>query len=74
MAVTPAGIAGAARLKRYWAFGKGAAKWATWTELRRQLREEGVPEHMLDGETTNIYRMRYGRMPPHGKKGSAGHG
>lgn len=68
MAVTPAGIAGANRLKRYWAFGKGQAKWLTWRELRRQLAEEGVPEHMLDGETTNIYRMRFGHMPPHGDR------
>lgn len=70
MAVTAAGIAGAARLKRYWAYGKGAARWATWTELHRQLREEGVPGHMLDGLTENIYFMRFGHTPPHsGRKG-----
>lgn len=66
--VSPAAAAHAAQLKHYWAHGDGAAKWATWTELRRHLAKY-VPKHMLDGETTNIYRMRYGHMPPHGGQG-----
>jgi hypothetical protein len=73
--VNPAAAAHAHALKRWWATGDGAARWATWYELRRQLAEEikGMRPAELDGLTTNIYRMRYHRMPPH-SKGSKGHG
>lgn len=59
---TNPGDSGAARLKRYWAFGEGSAKWKTFTELRTLLRKY-VPKRMLDGLTANIYRMRYGVWP-----------
>lgn len=67
--VSPAARAHANELKRYWAHGDGAAKWATWTELHRLLSKYVQRPGELDGLTTNIYRMRYGRMPPHSGKG-----
>lgn len=71
--VSPAARAHAEKLKRWWAFGDGAKRWATWTELHRQLASEikGMRPAELDGLTQNIYRMRYHRNPPHGKKGKA---
>lgn len=45
-------------LWKYWTHGEGAAKWVgavhKWTTLRRLLLKEGVPEHEVDGLTTNI--------------------
>lgn len=67
--VSPAAAAHAAQLKHYWAHGDGAAKWATWTELHRLLSKYVHRPGELDGLTTNIYRMRYGHMPPHGGRG-----
>lgn len=63
--VSPAARHHANQLKRYWAFGEGSAKWATFRELRRHLAKY-VPPRELDGLTANIYHMRYGRWP--GKK------
>jgi hypothetical protein len=54
------------QLKRYWAHGDGAARWTTFRELRVLLAAHGVPPKELDGETANIYHMRFGRWP--GKK------
>lgn len=62
------------RLKLWWA-GEGRARWATnphpWTTLNRLLRSKGVPQHMVDGLTTNIMtiagvrRSRKGIRPEH---------
>jgi phage portal protein BeeE len=42
----------------YWTKGEGFAKWSgavhKWETLRRLLLEAGVPEHEVDGLTTNI--------------------
>jgi hypothetical protein len=67
--VSPAAAAHARQLKRYWATGDGAAKWATWTELRRLLAKYVQNPHELDGLTRNVYVMRYGHEPPHGGGG-----
>lgn len=60
--VSPAAAHHAAQLKRYWARGEGAAKWATFTELRRVVAKY-VPAHELNGFCANVYHMRYGRWP-----------
>jgi hypothetical protein len=57
-AVTPQGIAGAERLKRYWMFGKGAAKirWGTpgaWRRCYRHLVKYAGPR-MTPGLCTNM--------------------
>lgn len=65
MADTSPGDGPAARLKRYWAFGEGAARWTTFTELRAVLKKY-VPAPELDGLTASIYHLRYGVWP--GKK------
>lgn len=57
---------GAARLREYWAHGPGRRKWRKWRQLRRQLAKYVKNPHILDGLTTNIYRMATGHMPPHG--------
>lgn len=66
MTATPEGQQGELRLKRYWAYGPGAAKWKTsatpFRTLREQLRKY-VPARMLDGLTANIYHMALGRWP-----------
>lgn len=74
--VSPVAAAHAHQIKQWWATGGGAGKWATWRELRKQLAEEikGMDPLELDGLTTNIYRMRYHRMPPHSGKGKKGKG
>lgn len=70
--VSPAARAHAEQLKRYWAFGEGAAKWVNnpkpWTTLHALLSKY-VHGRTLDGLTDNIYRMVFHRQPPHGKKG-----
>lgn len=63
---TKPGDSGANRLKRYWAFGEGAAKWRGFRELRELLRKY-VPKRELDGLTANIYHMRYGVWPGRGR-------
>ncbi len=46
------------KLWDYWTKGKGLAKWSgaahKWATLRAALLKAGVPEHMVDGLTTNI--------------------
>lgn len=73
--VNPVAAHHAEQLKRWWATGDGAGRWATWYELRRQLAEEikGMRPAELDGLTDNIYVMRYHKQPPH-PKGSKHHG
>jgi phage portal protein BeeE len=45
-------------LWHYWTKGEGLARWVgaahKWSTLRRLLLDEGVPEHEVDGLTTNI--------------------
>lgn len=54
------------RLKLWWAT-EGRARWATsphpWTALNKQLRAHGVPGHMVDGLTTNIFTLAGQPMP-----------
>lgn len=58
--------AGTRRLKAYWV-GEGRAKWASdphpWSTLNRLLRSHGVPKHMVDGLTTNIFKLANEPMP-----------
>jgi 2'-5' RNA ligase len=64
----------AARLRAYWAHGKGRAKWNTFRELREHLRRQPVPRRMLDGLTANIYKLGKGHWPGRGRdeKSAAG--
>lgn len=57
----------AAKLRDYWAFGKGRAKWRPGTggdfeRLRKHLRKY-VPAHMLNGLTANIHKLATGEWP-----------
>lgn len=67
MADPKPGDGNAAQLKRYWAYGAGKAKWYTsahpWSTLNALLKKHGVPKHMVDGLTTNIYVMAKGHGP-----------
>lgn len=72
MADPKPGDGNAARLKRWWSSPEGGlALWSTnphpWTTLNRLLKEKGVPKHMVDGLTTNIYRMVFPTRNPGGK-------
>jgi hypothetical protein len=58
----------AARLREYWAHGKGRAQWNKWRELRRKLRKYVKNPNILDGLTSNIYRLAKGHNPPRGAK------
>lgn len=58
----------AAKLREYWAHGEGRAKWDKWRELRRHLKKYVKNPHILDGLTSNIYRLAKGHNPPRGKK------
>lgn len=60
---------GAARLREYWAHGPGRRKWSKWRQLRRHLAKYVANPGVLDGLTTNIYRLATGHMPPRGKQG-----
>lgn len=56
------------QLAEYWVHGEGAAKvkWGVrgaFRRARRLLRQEGVPEHMLDGTVANLYRRATGKHP-----------
>jgi hypothetical protein len=62
------------QLKEFWLHGKGAAQWATWTELYGHLKK-----HMADGMAKRVaaewFHERYGIWPgadlnrvAHGKK------
>jgi hypothetical protein len=56
---------GGEQLKHYWVFGKGAALWATWYELRDHLRKYIKGERLLKATVSAWYKLRYGHMPPH---------
>lgn len=58
----------AARLREYWAYGKGRGQWNKWRELRRKLKKYVKNPNILDGLTSNIYRLAKGHNPPRGKK------
>lgn len=57
-------------LWNYWTKDpEGLARWLNnphpWTTLRLQLLSEGVPAHMVDGLTTNIFHAVTGTYPQH---------
>lgn len=63
------------QLAEYWVHGAGAAKvrWnvrGAFRRARRLLRQEGVPEHMLDGAVANLYRRATGKHPGRHRDGS----
>lgn len=58
----------AATLREYWAHGKGRPQWNKWRELRRKLAKYVKNPNILDGLTSNIYRVAKGHNPPRGKK------
>jgi hypothetical protein len=58
----------AAKLREYWARGKGRGKWDKWRELHRHLKKYVKNPNILDGLTSNIYRIAKGHNPPRGKK------
>lgn len=57
----------AARLRKYWAHGKGRAKWAgsphPFRALRRQLRKHVKNPRVLNGLTANIFKLAKGVYP-----------
>lgn len=59
------------KLWNYWVHGEGLLRWSLsphpWTTLRAALASEGVPEHSLDGLTTNIYVAVFHHGPARGK-------
>lgn len=56
---------GGEQLKHYWLYGKGAALWATWTELYDHLRKYITKEKLLKATVSKWYFLRYGHTPPH---------
>lgn len=58
---------GEARLKAYWAHGKGAAKiaWGVPGDFARCKRQLGkyVPSHELDGLCANLHHDALGKWP-----------
>jgi hypothetical protein len=62
------------QLAEYWVHGEGAARvrWfvrGAFRRARRLLRQEGVPEHMLDGAVANLYRRATGKHPGKHRRG-----
>jgi hypothetical protein len=53
----------AAKLREYWAHGKGRSKWHDWDSLRRHLAKYVKNPRILDGLTANIYKLATGRWP-----------
>lgn len=58
----------AVKLREYWAHGKGRAQWNKWRELQRKLRKYVKNPNILDGLTSNIYRIAKGHNPSRGTK------
>lgn len=58
----------AAKLREYWAHGKGRTKWHDWDSLHRQLRKYVKNPRILDGLTANIYKLATGRWPGANRK------
>lgn len=68
--VTPQDVRAEDRLKRYWAFGEGSAKWKgspTPYRTLRALLAKYVDDSELDGLTANIFHLALGFWPstPH---------
>lgn len=61
----------AAELRSYWV-GQFGKKWRKWRELHRHLKKYVKNPNILDGLTTNIYRLATGHMPPRAKKSAEG--
>ncbi len=70
MADPKPGDGNAARLKLWWST-EGRHLWANdphpWTRLNQLLKSKGVPKHMVDGLTMNIYQLVYPHRKPGGK-------
>ncbi len=69
---TPQGQAGEARLKNYWAFQEGRAKWIgspTPYRTLRALLAKYVSPKVLDGLTANIFKLATGHYPSQRKDG-----
>ena len=65
----------AAKLREYWAHGKGRAKWRPGTpgdfkRLRRQLAKYVKNPRILDGLTANIHKLATGEWPGRNAHGS----
>lgn len=64
------GDGNADRLKLWWAQGGGRKLWIgspkPWTTLNMLLRRHGVPGRMVDGLTSNIFKLAGHPMPQHG--------
>ena len=64
--VTPSDVASTERLKNYWAFGEGRAKWIDsphpWTTLRDLLLKYVSPR-IADGLASNIFHRATGIWP-----------
>ena len=64
--LTPNDVKNTARLKAYWAYGEGRAKWATsphpYTTLVTLL-EKYVDSHVAHGLAANIFHMAFGFWP-----------
>lgn len=56
---------GGEQLKHWWVYGPGAARWATFTELYRQLREEikGKSDDVVKAIAASWFHLRYGYWP-----------
>ena len=55
---------GGERLKRWWVYGGGAARWTTWTQLYDELKEHIKNVKKLKATVSAWYRLRYGHNPP----------
>lgn len=55
---------GGERLKRWWVYGAGAARWSTWTQLYDELKEHIKNVKKLKATVSAWYRLRYGHNPP----------
>lgn len=70
--ITPKDERNVQRLKRYWAYGEGRAKWVNsphpYTELVRELRKYmPTNDRMLKGYAAEVFHMALGFWPgtPH---------
>lgn len=56
------GAKGAARLKQYWIYGEGRAKWNTFTELRDHLLKY-LPPPIATRTASQWFHERFGFWP-----------
>lgn len=56
---------GGEQLKHWWVYGPGAARWATFTELYHQLREEieGKSDKVVKAIAASWFHLRFGYWP-----------